>query len=150
VLQREADDAPGDAGAVEVALRERVPVAFEPGGETETTIAHRRHRLAGDGDPRVFIDAAGRLEAARFLERGHCGGGVAAVHAVEAMSIEAGVGEMALEVMDDRAAGAAAEEQSGHGGILLRRFYARIVTSPRRSFSISIFTRWGDRPFPKR
>ena len=108
LLEREADDSPGQAGAVEVALQQAETMALELRRHAQAALEQRRQRVGGQLLPGLDIDRAVHRQAAPGLQRLERGFGVAAEIAVDELvqrpGRETGAQQVGLDALGDHAA----------------------------------------------
>jgi hypothetical protein len=129
LLQGEADDAPGEAGAIEVARDQPVVVSLERGRELQAWLPRRRRGLRDERRPRRLVDPAGRVCPDGRLELAGCGLRDAPVETVGDVVVEPFRKERALHGRDEDAATASRQQRSRHSRIPLVAFQARLLST---------------------
>jgi hypothetical protein len=105
VHQGEADDAPGDSGAVEVAADLLEAGALESGGELQAALEDRRRRASSSARPGAVVDLAGDRHLPQRLELLQRARGLAAEIAIDRDRRHAGRVQRLLDVLDHPADG---------------------------------------------
>ena len=100
VLEREADDSPGEPGAVEIADDFAEAVLFEVCSELQRACAQTRRRQLGEGGPFVEGDRAGCLRIALALPPEHGFFGIGAEDSVDRLGVETEAAQRTLHLPD--------------------------------------------------